>query len=579
MKHLSNWGKKNGILLLLVHIFFINNTLFAQKTSEETKPKATQTTVPAPKTASAPKTPPKPVITVAQKIEGLLTQPPQKLPYYSPNVKTGEVLWLNMSFVSATVENEAQVIEKVRGANVVRVDLVYSDYPKDKTPISLNTSRLRALANVDSTLFTQPDIQWNVFAQTACTDKKSAAELFHGIVVIYRPKPAPTDRNKELVDLKAYLDELSMPQTRYLSPKGDTISAPEAFGNGLVVDEGEVGGYSDYAKTSLLKTVGKDVAPAPTTKDSTKTDLEEGIGEEWKAVADSVFKTAKGKPFMFKRPSTRERVSQRKWQPRTYIDPMTGDTLLLSDHYYPTSYTIDTTWLKPIIPVMSSFTGSSMPVRSRNPNLAINDTVVTATLNRQQNNWKQELVVMDITASMAPYVAQMMGWFYRHAADGKLRHFTFFNDGDANPDGAVGKTGGVYHIKADNFNAIKDGVQQAMQRGGGGNAPENDIEALIKGIKACPECGDVVLIADNWAPIRDKSLSASLGLLKKPIHIILCGVDWGINAEYLELARDTGGSVHLIDSDITDLTALKEGGNITIRGVEYLYKGGKLIAK
>ncbi len=573
MKYLSNFGKKTRILLLLAHIIFINNTLFAQKTTETAPPKTVKPAAPAPKT------PPKPVITVAQKIEGLLTQPPQKIPYYSPNVKTGEVLWLNMSFVSATVENEAQVIEKLRGANVVRVDLVYSDYPKDKTPISLNTSRLRALANVDSTLFTQPDIQWNVFAQTSCTDKKSAAELFHGIVVIYRPKPAPVDRNKELVDLKTYLDGLLMPQTRYLSPKGDTINAPEAFASGLVLDEGEVGSYTDYSKTSLLKTVSKDTPQVPATKDSTKTEGEDGIGEEWKPVADSVYKSAKGKTFMFKRPTARERVSQRKWQPRSYIDPMTGDTLLLSDHYYPTSYTIDTTWLKPIIPAMTSFTGSSMPVRARNPNLAINDTVVVATMNRQQNNWKQELVVMDVTASMAPYVAQMMGWFYRHAADGKLRHFTFFNDGDANPDGAVGKTGGVYHIKADNFNAIKEGVQQAMVRGGGGNAPENDIEALIKGIKACPECGDVVLIADNWAPIRDKSLSASLGLLKKPIHIILCGVDWGINAEYLELAKDTGGSVHLIDSDITDLSGLKEGGNITIRGVEYLYKGGKLIAK
>ncbi len=567
-------GKVSSFLFLPICFFIINNAAFAQKMPSE----APKTLGTAPKTAPV-KAPPKPVITVAQKIDGLLAAAPQKVPYYSPNVKTGEVLWLNMSFVSAVVENEAQVAEKLRGANVVRIDLVYSDYPKDKTPISLNQSRLRALAKVDSTLFTQPEIQWNVFAQTACTDKKSAAELFHGIVVVYRPRPAVVDRKKELQDLKSYLSGLSMPTVRYLSAKGDTITAPEAFANGLVLDEGEVGGYTDYGKTSLLTPV-KDAKAPVAVKDTAKVaEGEESFGEEWKAVADSVYKTSNGKTFMFKRPTTRDRISQRKWQPRTYIDPMTGDTLLLSDHYYPTSYTIDTTWLRPVLPPINSFSGTTMPVKSRNPNLAINDTVVVATLNRQQNNWKQGLIVMDVTASMSPYVAQLMSWFYQHCKDNKMRHFTFFNDGDSNPDGAVGKTGGVYHIKADNFNAIKDGVQDVMQRGGGGNAPENDIEALIKGIKACPECGDVVLIADNWAPIRDKSISAALSLLKKPIHIILCGVDWGINTEYLELARDTGGSVHLIDSDITDLSALKDGGTITIRGVDYLYKDGKLMAK
>ncbi|MEY4928095.1 MAG: hypothetical protein RI894_2531 [Bacteroidota bacterium] len=565
---------KNRFLFLLFSFFIVNNIAFAQKTPAEV-PKAAAT---APKTAPI-KAPPKPVITVAKKIDALLSSPPQKIPYYSPNVKTGEVLWLNMSFVSAVVENEAQVAEKLRGANVVRIDLIYSDYPKDKTPISLNQSRLRALANVDSTLFTQPEIQWNVFAQTACTDKKSAAELFHGIVVVYRPRPAVVDRKKELQDLKSYLDELTMPTVRYVSPKGDTINAPEAFTNGLTLDEGEVGGYSDYGKTSVLAPK-KDSKTPPITKDTAKiAEPEESFGEEWKAIADSVYKAASGKTFMFKRPTTRDRVSQRKWQPRSYVDPMTGDTLLLSDHYYPTNYTIDTTWLRPVLPALNSFSAATMPTKSRNPNLAVNDTVVTAALNRQKNTWKQELIVMDVTASMSPYVAQLMSWFHTHCGDNKLRHFTFFNDGDSNPDGAVGKTGGVYHIKADNFNAIKDGVQEVMQRGGGGNAPENDIEALIKGIKACPECGDVVLIADNWAPIRDKSISAALNLLKKPIHIILCGVDWGINTEYLELARDTGGSVHLVDTDITDLSALKDGGTITIRGIDYLYKDGKLIAK
>lgn len=568
----------NWLFFGLCSFFLLNTNAFAQKTTPE-QPIPTKTTATAAAKPPVVKPTPKPRITVVQKIESLLKEAPQKIPYYAPNIKTGDVLWLNMSFVSAVVENQAEVAEKLRGANIVRVDLVYSDFPKDKTPLSLNQSRLRALANVDSTIFSNPAIQWNVFAQTACTDKKTAAELFHGIVVVYRPQPVVTARKKEVQDLKSFLDELTLPPTRYLTPKGDTISAPEAFTNGFTLDEGEVGGYTDYSKNSSITPFNE---PKKTVKDTTKTTETDDIpiGDDWKIVADSVFETEKGRRFMFKRPSARDRISQRKWLTRNYIDPMTGDTLLISDYYNPTAYIVDTTWLRPIsTPDLALFSGASMPSRTRNPNLAVTDTVVRSVLNRQKGAWKQQLIVMDVTGSMSPYVAQLMGWFHDNLGDNNLRHFTFFNDGDTNPDGPVGKTGGIYHVKAANFNLIKDGIPEIMARGGGGNAPENDIEALLKGIKACPECNDVVLIADNWAPIRDKSISTALVLLKKPIHIVLCGVDWGINSDYLELAHDTGGSLHLLDTDITDFTGYKEGGSLVIKGVEYVVKGGKLIAK
>lgn len=190
--------------------------------------------------------------------------------------------------------------------------------------------------------------------------------------------------------------------------------------------------------------------------------------------------------------------------------------------------------------------------------------------------WKNMLVVMDVTGSMYPYTAQLILWLKLNSNDGFVRHFTFFNDGDETPcsEKKIGSTGGIYHIASELYKAVAEKVIKAMQGGCGGDIQENDLEAILSGIENCPHCNDVILVADNFSPCRDLSL---LKFVKKPVKIILCGVYENFHVEYLQIAYETGGSIHTIEDDILDLMTLKEGETIEIGQYKYKIVKGQFV--
>jgi hypothetical protein len=211
-----------------------------------------------------------------------------------------------------------------------------------------------------------------------------------------------------------------------------------------------------------------------------------------------------------------------------------------------------------------------------NKRLEIEDSTVLEVFNR--NNWDKMLITADLTGSMSPYVAQILLWFKLNETDKKAKYFLFFNDGNLIPDEQkkVGKTGGLYASPAISYKEIESLAFKTIRNGDGGDWAENDIEALYNGIKDCPACQDVILIADNDSPVRDWRM---MKLIKKPIRIILCGMDDYINPQYLNLARMTKGSIHTMEDDILDLMAMKEGQTVELYGRTYkIYKGQFVIS-
>jgi hypothetical protein len=200
------------------------------------------------------------------------------------------------------------------------------------------------------------------------------------------------------------------------------------------------------------------------------------------------------------------------------------------------------------------------------------DSTVSAVFKRHQ--WKNAMVLADVTGSMYPYTGQLLKWLKLTMTDNKRRQFVFFNDGDNKPDEEkqIGKTGGVYKILTSKYDDVESEIYKAMRNGGGGDAPENNIEALITALDKCQSCDSVVMIADNWAPVKDISL---IGSIKQPVKIVLCGVYDHINVDYLNIARKTGGSLHLIELDIYDLSKINEGGIIEIKGKKYQVINGE----
>ena len=200
---------------------------------------------------------------------------------------------------------------------------------------------------------------------------------------------------------------------------------------------------------------------------------------------------------------------------------------------------------------------------------------VTRVLTRN-TTWNHMLIVSDLTGSMGPYVGRLLLWQKQNAHLKRAKHFVFFNDGDKkkSSEKKAGVTGGIYQTGAENLNDIIKRAIEATAGGTGGDLQENDVEALLKGVQACPACQSLVLVADLRSPMRDFKLHSRI---LKPVKIILCGKGRTINLEYLDLARNSGGSLHTYDKDFTSIASMQENDTINIMGYTYMVRGGAFI--
>jgi hypothetical protein len=204
------------------------------------------------------------------------------------------------------------------------------------------------------------------------------------------------------------------------------------------------------------------------------------------------------------------------------------------------------------------------------------DTVVSAVLNRNKR-WSEKLIVCDLTGSMSPYAAQLAVWYQLAYLKETNLQFVFFNDGDNMPDRSkkIGSTGGIYYSPSKGVDSLFKTIAHVASAGWGGDCPENNMEALIKGVKMAKPYKELVMIADNNAPVKD------IELLKKfsaPVHIILCGVyNDMVLVDYMNIAWKTKGSIHTIEEDITNLAGLLEGQEIKIGKNIYRIMGGEFV--
>ncbi|MBS1510391.1 MAG: hypothetical protein JST86_06110 [Bacteroidetes bacterium] len=425
-------------------------------------------------------------------IESILKLPEVKENYYAP-VQTGsKAVYLPMHFGKSEFGiNQLAVINELKKAQVVRVDLVYSDYPSKMDFSPLNRKRLESLYKILPGLF-RNEIEFRKIRQTAFNNKETASYLPHGFYIYYRPLPDSIETVKELKRIDKLLHK---------TVRSDSLGAIC----------GEWGFYIDSIDFHPLR------------KDFTRSVI---------------------------RISTSEGIKS-KLITKEYYEYVEN-----SDSVY---YVLD----------MDEDRCNSWDGVERYESF---ENVVEQVFNRQQ--WDKAMIVADVTGSMYPYSAQLLTWLKLKMSDGLKRNFIFFNDGDdkADAEKIVGNTGGIHDICSAKYDEIENKLKEAMISGSGGDAPENNVEALLFAIKKCPSCDTVVMIADNWAPVKDIGLATSI---KKPVKIILCGVYDKINTDYLNLARKTKGSIHLMEQDIYELSLMREGEVIEIKGHKYKIEGGE----
>ena len=197
----------------------------------------------------------------------------------------------------------------------------------------------------------------------------------------------------------------------------------------------------------------------------------------------------------------------------------------------------------------------------------IGDSLVYKIFDRHPE-WENAVVVMDWTGSMYQYGAQAVLWHTLNFKSSGIKDFVFFNDGNDTPDDrkVIGETGGVYFAQAKNVNRLVNTFYLVSRRGKGGDHPENDIEALIRGINRFEDFDELILIADNNSCMRDFQLIANLDV---KVNVIVCGARYGINPQYINLAYLTGGSIHTMEEDIKHLNRLVKNKEIKVENLEY----------
>jgi hypothetical protein len=199
--------------------------------------------------------------------------------------------------------------------------------------------------------------------------------------------------------------------------------------------------------------------------------------------------------------------------------------------------------------------------------------------------WSNMLVVMDWTSSMYQNGASVMRWHREHLEKQAIRHLAIFNDGNGKPHGAklIGRTGGIYFCQPNNIDDVIHTMVKAKEATLGGDAPENDMEALVKASRRLKDYTELVLIPDRNSSIRDIQL---IRYLNKPVHIILFNgprvrvsglgvsgewmIDEWIHPHYLTLASLSGGTIHTATRDLANLAEMKAGDSVKFGIHEYV---------
>ncbi|PLX06844.1 MAG: hypothetical protein C0596_14190 [Marinilabiliales bacterium] len=181
--------------------------------------------------------------------------------------------------------------------------------------------------------------------------------------------------------------------------------------------------------------------------------------------------------------------------------------------------------------------------------------------------WDNVLLVADWTGSMYSYVGQIIRWHKLNIDKELVRNIVLFNDGDdaiSSKPKRIGGTGGIYYANPNDIEGLLEQIEIAVDNGDGGDAEENDIEAILAGLNKFQEAQDIVLVADS-SPVRDIKLMYNI---EQPVNIIIC--DTGNIQDYIRLAYYTGGTITSAydDIDFSDRQSINPA-NIVFEGNIY----------
>lgn len=446
-----------------------------------------------------------------------------EVPKFDESRESEYIIYFPMKYAKFLFTDEDRATFLTLSDTIIeRIDLVYTVFRREKSfdQEKLNRERYEMLQKNFPQAFNNNLIDWNLVAQDGAVDYEEARTYFHGFVIYIKPHRM-TDKDGLIVEtvMDRRIDE---PETRILETNEEI----------------------ERVKELLIKVS----TPTKTIQDTVITKVKKKKFTGY-YLHQNKKKRSKGKKF----------TKRKKGRPREYTS-VWQEKVTITEKVVPDP---DAKPLEAAEKVLKEVT---------------DDTVVYASMNRLMGRWEDYVIVQDVTGSMYPYLTQTLLYLKNHINAKSTEKFVFFNDGDNKPDGYIGRSGGCYYVSANNSKEIEEMAYEAMKNGKGGKPAENDVEAILYGIKKFPKAKGVVLIADNYSRVRDIVLIRELVKIGKPVRVVVCGIAKGdvVNLDYIYLAQLTGGSIHTIDKDFEDLASKKDGDVFKV-GAQYFQMEGKRI--
>ena len=447
---------------------------------------------------------------------------------------TSEIV-LQMPYAGFEIENIQGDTALLHRAGAIMIDIVCTDYPAHLSLNELNRKRVEAFFNLFPYINKQQVSNINIYRQLKGSAKPIAENMFHGIVIKFRPAQDITLMEhdiKKLIELITPLPTVPQPVSDLSKKELNDIEIPEVKNDTITIADTL---HPEDVEMHSFSVVEITVFYGATSE----------IVKKFKK-RGKFFKDADSMQVVTPAEALKQGLDKKSYNDYSKYDKITIFFKKVRD----TIYAHDKAYREFDFSGIDSFYHPQP------------DSTLFKIFNR--NTWNNTAVVSDVTGSMFPYGAQLLLWLKLNSLDSFTNRFTFFNDGDIKPDEEkiIGNTKGIYNKICHSFDEVKALMIHTMQKGSGGDLPENNIEALLKTEEEYPQIDYTILIADNWANIKDKVL---IPQLKKPVRIVLCGVmNDLINTDYLNLARKTRGSIHLMDEDLMELASLHEGEEIKI---------------
>lgn len=206
-----------------------------------------------------------------------------------------------------------------------------------------------------------------------------------------------------------------------------------------------------------------------------------------------------------------------------------------------------------------------------------NKKEINAILERNNEAWENKRVIANIDCSMYQYIDELMVWNYSYPQEHSKNKYWLFNGFNyIDKDEKSVARRGIFHVDQNDVSGFFKTINKIVNFSCRGSRLENVVEALILGAEGKTSDENLLFIADNYSDVSDLE---KLNKLTVPVHIVLTHSDIGVNENYLEIAYQTGGSIHTLYEDISSsrLKNLTDGDRLLIGKFQYQFYKGKFL--